>query len=133
MMPPCARATRAPGRRRASAASTARATRAASARLGVIENGARVGVVLGLRDEIRGDPASRTSRRDDDDLGRAGVEIDAAVGGDERLRGRDVAVARADDLVHARHRLRCRRPARRSHVRRRRGTAARRRLRAPLP
>ena len=38
-------------------------------------------------------------------LARAGVEVDAAVGGDQRLGRRDVAVAGPDDLVHARHRV----------------------------
>ena len=41
---------------------------------------------------------------DDDDLGRAGVEVDRAIGRDQRLGLRDVAVAGPDDLVDARNR-----------------------------
>ena len=66
--------------------------------------------------------SARPRAGDDDDLGRAGVEIDGAVGRDARLGGRDVAVAGPDDLVDARQSIRCRRRARRSHVRRRPGT-----------
>jgi hypothetical protein len=62
--------------------------------------------VFGLRDQVRGDPFSRTLRRDDDNLGGAGVEVDTAIAGDLRLRCRDVAITWTDDLVHARNRIR---------------------------
>ena len=68
------------------------------------EDRPRVGIVLGLGDEIGGDPVGPPGAGDDDDLGRPGVEIDRAVARDQRLRDGDVAVARPDDLVHARNR-----------------------------
>ena len=46
------------------------------------EDRPRVRVVLGLRDQIRGDPSGAAAAGDDDDLGRAGIEIDRAVAGD---------------------------------------------------
>ena len=77
--------------------------------------------------------AGLPARRDDHDLARAGVEVDAAVPRDQRLGRRDVGVAGADDLVHARH-------AGRAVGHRRDGVRAaeaeqprRRRLRAPRP
>ena len=133
MMPPCARSEARAGPSPASRASTCAATRVGERAARRDQHRARVGVVLGLRDQIGGDPRRRPARRDDDDLGRAGVEVDAAVGGDQRLGGGDVAVAGPDDLVDARHRPRCRRRAPRSRARRRRGTGATRRPRAPPP
>ena len=47
-----------------------------------------------------------TQRRDDDDFGRPGVEIDRAIAGDHGLCGRDVLVPGPDDLVDARNRRR---------------------------
>ena len=67
------------------------------------ENRARVRVVLRLRDEIRRDPGRPARAGDNHDLGRAGVEVDRAAARHHRLRGRDIAVAGADDLVDARH------------------------------
>jgi hypothetical protein len=75
----------------------------------VIRIDTRVGVVLGLRHEVGGHPFGIGVARDDDDLGRAGVEVDraiAAVAGDNRFGRRDVAIAGADDLVDARDRPR---------------------------
>ena len=56
------------------------ATRAASRRLQRDEDRAGVGIVLGLGDEIGGDPVGGPDAGDDHDLGRAGVEVDGAVG-----------------------------------------------------
>ena len=77
--------------------------------------------------------AGRPGAGDDHDLGRPGIEIDRAVAGDERLRGRDIAVARARRSCPRAASSPCHRPAPRSRARRRRGTAASRRLRAPPP
>ena len=73
----------------------------ASRALGRDEDRARGRIVLGLRDEIRGDPVRAAAIRADDDLARAGVQVDGAVARDERLGRRDPRVARPDDLVHA--------------------------------
>ena len=94
---------------------------------------ARVGIVLGLRDEVGGNPVGRPLGRDDDDLGGPGVEVDAAVGRDQRLGRRDVAVARARRSCPRAAPWPCRRRAPPPRARRRGGTAATRRLRAPPP
>ena len=47
------------------------------------QHGARIRIVFGLREQIGRNPVRRARRRDDQDLRRSGVEIDAAVGGDE--------------------------------------------------
>ena len=70
------------------------------------EHRASVGIVFRLRDQIGGDPSRRSGRGDDQDLRRPGIEVDAAVGRDQRLGRRHPAIAGADDLVHARHRPR---------------------------
>ena len=57
--------------------------------------------MLGLRDEIRRYPLGVAFVGRDDDLRWAGVEVDRAIGGDKRLGGGDVLVARPDDLVNA--------------------------------
>ena len=54
--------------------STLRRHRGGEARGRRQQNRARVGVVLGLRDEVRGDPVGAAGRRDDHDLARAGEE-----------------------------------------------------------
>ena len=75
------------------------------------EHCARVGIVLGLGDQIGGDPSRSAGRRNDQDFARAGVEVDRAVAGHQRLGRRDIRVARTDDLVNARDRLASRTPA----------------------
>ena len=63
--------------------------------------------MLGLRQQIRGDDARvRAVVREDQDLARSGDAVDVDLSEDEALGGRNVEVARADDLVDARHRLR---------------------------
>ena len=74
--------------------------------VGCDENCARIGIVLGLCDQIGRDPGRVAVRRQQQNLARAGVEVDSTVRGDERLRRRDPAIAGPDDLVHARHRFR---------------------------
>ena len=64
-------------------------------------------VVLGLRQQIGGDPARIDAVvGDDDQLGRAGDRVDADVAEDQPLGGGDVGVAGAHDLVDARDALR---------------------------
>ena len=106
-------------------ASTASATRSASARLHVmkIERASGSCSACAIRSAAI-HPAGREPATIDD-LGRARRRSRSrSRADDERLRRRDVAVAGADDLVDARNRVRCRRPARRSRARRRCGTAA---------
>ena len=92
---------------------------------------ARVGIVLGLRDRSAaihaGRPVDETTAIS---LGPAKKSI-AQSARHVRFRRSDVRVAGPDDLVDAGDRAPCRRPARRSRARRRSGTAASRRLRAP--
>ena len=62
-------------------------------------------VVLGLREEVRSDPARvGLVVRDDEDLARSGDRVDADDTAHETLRARDVEVARAHDLVDAANR-----------------------------
>ena len=63
------------------------------------------GIVLGLRHEIGGDPFGPALAADDDDFGRAGVEVDRTVRRDLRFRGRDPAAPGSDDLVDTWHGL----------------------------
>ena len=74
----------------------------ASGERGVVRqaDGPREGVVLRLGQEVRR-YVLRLGRavRHDDDLARAGDEVDADVAVDEALGERDVAVPRPDDLV----------------------------------
>ena len=56
-----------------------------------------------LRDQVGRDPFGIEAAGDDDDFRGAGIEIDRAVAGHQRLRRRDVAIARPDDLVDARN------------------------------
>src|SRR5207253_1767884 len=63
------------------------------------ENRPRVRIVLGLRDQIGGNPVRPSTACDDDDLGWAGVEVDGAVARDESFCGGHVTVAGPDDLV----------------------------------
>ncbi len=69
------------------------------------EHRPRIGIVLGLCHEIRGVPFRPSRAGDDDDFGWAGVEVDGAVGRDERLGCRHIAIARSDDLVDAWNRV----------------------------
>ena len=76
--------------------------------------------------------ASAPAVGEDDALRRPGRQVDRHAVADEPLRGGDVGVPGADDLVDAPDRLRCRTPARRWPARRRRGgRAARRRCGPP--
>jgi hypothetical protein len=70
------------------------------------EHGAGVGIVLGLRDEIGGNPSRDPVRRHNGDLARPGKEVDRTVRGHQRLRRRHIGIARAHDLVDARDRRR---------------------------
>ena len=64
-------------------------------------------VVLGLREEIHRHPVRvGAAVAHDHDLGRAGDHVDADDAEHLPLGGGDVGVARADDLVHRRYRLR---------------------------
>ena len=76
---------------------------AASRRLGVMSTARASGSCSACAIRSAAIQSRRPARRDDQDLGRAGVEVDRAVAADERLGRRHPAVARADDLVHARH------------------------------
>ena len=70
------------------------------------EDRPRLAVVLGLRDQIRGDPRRvRVVVGDDQHLRRTGDRVDVDLAVDLALRRRDPRVARADDLVDARHGL----------------------------
>ena len=66
----------------------------------------RVRIVLGLRQKIRGDIARRSAGREDQHFRRAGRHVNRAIVGDDALRGGNVAIAGAANLVHARNRLR---------------------------
>ena len=103
----------------------ARPPRAASLRDRRQQDRARVGIVLRLRDQVGGNPRrpARSPTRSTISLGPAWKSI-AHSRDDERLRRRDIGVARPDDLVDPRDRRACRRRARRSRGRRRRGTGA---------
>ncbi len=70
------------------------------------QNRGRIDIVLGLRQHIGGDPARIAVGGDDDDLGGAGDEVDAGFSRDQFLCGGDINIARADDAVDFRHRLR---------------------------
>ena len=67
------------------------------------QDGPGIGIVFRLRDQVRGNPFGATSGGDDHHLGGAGVEVDRACPRDERLGSGDVAIARTDNFVHARH------------------------------
>ena len=66
-------------------------------------DGVRVRIMLGLGNQVGGHPDGVTACRDDDDLGRSGVEIDRAVGGDQGFGGGNVGAAGPDDLVDRRY------------------------------
>ena len=83
------------------------------------EDGQRLGIVLGLRDEIGRDAGRGAAFAGDDDLRGPGQHVDGAVEGDETLGRGDVEIAGANDLVDARNSLLFRRPARRRRARRR--------------
>ena len=62
-------------------------------------------IVLGLGDQIGGNPRRVASRGDHRNLARSGEEIDGAVRGDLCLRGRHIGIPRSDDLVDRRNRF----------------------------
>jgi hypothetical protein len=64
---------------------------------------ARVRIVLGLGNQVGGDPFGTAGFREDGDLARPGEEIDRAIAGDECLCGGHVRVSGPHDLVHLRH------------------------------
>ncbi len=71
------------------------------------EDGLRGGVMLGLREEIGGDPGRIVAAVGDHQyLGGAGDEIDADSAEDAALGRRDIGVAGTDDLVDRRNRPR---------------------------
>ena len=106
MMPPCARSACRAGPASGRIASTCARDADGQRTAWRDQDGAGIGIVFGLCEKIGGNPLSRAARGDDDDLGRAGVEIDAAIGGDERFCGCDVSIAWTHDLVDPRNRLR---------------------------
>ena len=67
----------------------------------------RGGIVLGLRQEVGGDPGRIVLRvGHDQDLRRTGDKVDADLAEDAALGGGDIGVARAGDLVDRLDRLR---------------------------
>src|SRR5690349_23835664 len=63
--------------------------------------------MLGLREEVHRDPVRLgPAVADDEDLRRSRDHVDADLAEHLALRGSDIGVARADDLVDARHALR---------------------------
>ena len=69
------------------------------------QNRRRVHIVLGLRQQIGGDPARVAVGRDDDDLGWAGDKVDPGFARDQLLRGGDIYIAWAHNAIDLRHRL----------------------------
>ena len=122
-MAPCAASDCWTMSRPASRASSRSGRRAsASARLHVMKIDARVGVVLGLRDEVRGDPVGAAAAGDDDDLGRARRRSRSRSRPTRAPWRRRRSGCRARRSCRRAARSRCRRRARRSRARRRRGT-----------
>ena len=80
------------------------------------ENCARLGIVLGLCDEVGRYPVGIAFVGRDDDLGRTCIEIDCAIPRRPALGRGDVLVARANDLV-TRGTVACRMPGLRSPAR----------------
>ncbi len=71
---------------------------------GTHEHGRGLDIVLGLADQVGGDQLRVGAGVGcDQDLRGPGDRVDVAAPEYEPLRGRDVGVARADDLVHTRH------------------------------
>ena len=69
------------------------------------QDGLGVLVVFGLREEVHGDPfRGRAAVAEDEDLRGAGHHVDTHLAEDGALGGGDVDIARANDLVHRRHR-----------------------------
>ena len=63
----------------------------------------RIRIVFRLRELICGDKSWIAALREDYCFGRPGEQINRAVGADQSLRSRDVAIARAKKFVHARN------------------------------
>ena len=103
-MPPLRASAARAGPSSGACASTSRCTCWANRLLQVSRIARASGSCSACAIEIRGDPGGIAAAGDDDDLARAGVEVDGAVGGHQRLRRRHVRVAGPDDLVHARDR-----------------------------
>ena len=98
------------------------------------EDGLRDGVVLGLRQQVRGDPVRiGVPVGEDQHLGRAGDHVDADLAEHAPLGRRHISVAGTDDLGDRLHRPRCHRPALRPPERRRSGKSRRRRQGAQPP
>ena len=92
----------------------------------------RGGVVLGLRQKVGGDPGGIVvAVGDDQDLRRAGDQVDADLAEHAALGGGDIGVARAGDLVDRPRSIACRRPARPPPGRRRCARPRRRRRSRP--
>ena len=80
----------------------------------------RRGIVLGLAQQVGGDPVGIVGAiGDHQDFRRPGDGIDADLAEHFALGGGDIGVAGAHDLVHRRDAFACRRPARRRPARRR--------------
>ena len=128
MMPPCDASESGAGPLAGICASTSRAHCCCQPALPRDEDGARVGIVLGLRNEIGGEPrrAGRCPREPESRSVRPACR--------SRLRSRRSVFAAAtyllpgpDDAIDARDRTACRTRARQSPARRRAGTAVSRR------
>ena len=112
--------------------STARSTAPASACVVGDEDRLRAGVVLGLRQQVGGDPVGiAVLVGDDQHLGGAGDHVDADLAEHDALGGGHIGVARADDLGDRLRCSRCRRPRPRPPARRRCGKSRRRRRVSP--
>src|SRR5277367_1736000 len=64
--------------------------------------GERLGIMLGLRDQLRGNVCRIAFVAGDDDLGGAGQHVDGAVEGDKLFGGGDIRVSWANYLIYAR-------------------------------
>ena len=67
------------------------------------QNGRRIHIVLSLRQHVGREMPRVAFGGDDQDLSRAGHEVDAHFAGQQFLGGGDIDVARSDDAVGARH------------------------------
>ena len=70
------------------------------------QDGGCLGVVLGLREHVGGDPRRLAFVGDHQDLRGSGDEVDADFAREQLLRRGDIDVARTDDAIGARNRLR---------------------------
>src|SRR5690606_38530563 len=75
-------------------------------RIGTDQDRLRILVVLGLGEQVHGDPVRvGLAVADDEDFRRPGDHVDADLAEHVTLGGGDVDVARTDDLVHWRYAL----------------------------